>query len=394
MHVADSSGTMREVTAAWVSDGATWREVIDGYTANSSGALQQWANFGGTVTATVTAVNHLSVRIGWEAVGATSVALKINGATVYTASTATGSYVVAGQTPGSSISVTATATWPSGSKTSAPVMHTLAVMPAPTGVGVSDITATSMVVDWDSVAGATDYQVCNQATGGVLQTTTNLTWTRTGLTAGTQVKMYVKARFSTTVVSVPSATVTATTIATFPAGAYTFKAGSCDTWQTSPTDWRGTSSDELWHGNGYPWSSRGVNTAYFFNYRNNAGTTIQSFFGGGAPVKVTRVEVYVKRNSSSHGINSAQLCRFYQHQHASKPTIPYTTGSAHNNGTLARGEGKWIDLPVAWGTNLVSGSTKGIAWGGTLQDVNGARYMIGPTISALSTMGQVRITCS
>lgn len=396
MHVADASGTMREVTEVWVSDGSMWREAVDGWTANASGQLQQWANFGGDVLVTVTSVDHLSFRIGWEAVDATQVVLKVNGSPVYTAVTASGNYTVSGQTPSSTVSVSATATWATGSKDSLAVLHTLPVMPAPASIGVGNITASSLAVSWAPVSGATSYEVCNADTGTVLTTTTDLTWTRTGLSAGVTYRMYVKARFNPSVVSAPSVTITATTIATFPAGTYTFSATSADTKGSALSNqWLLSDSGDLRHG--YYSSTRGVQTSFFFGYKDANGVSLATFFAGGAPANVIKLEVFVKRVSTSHGSSAAQLCRFYRHQHTSRPATPgvaTTTGDAYQNGTLTLGESEWIALPKEWGTDLVTGAVKGLCWGGTPQGSNYSQYMIGPSLATLPSMMQVRITCA
>lgn len=396
MHVADDSGTLREVTDMWVWDGSAWREVVDGWTANSDGTLQQWVNFGGEVVVTVTPIDHVSFRIGWTATDATQVALKVGGVTVYTATTPTGSWVVGGQTPTSTVSVSATATWAGGTtKDSATVQHTLANIPAPTGVGTGNWTSTTVDVSWAAVSGAADYQVCNADSGTVLTTTSQLTWTRTSLAPGTTYRMYVRARFNTSIVSVPSSTVTATTTASFPAGSYTFTATACDTKAANfASTWMvANGDDDVRHG--YFSSNRGIQTAFFFGYKNASNVDLATFFSGGAPVNIHRVEVYVKRESDSHGSSVAQRNRFYRHQHVSKPALPssaVTTGDPFENGTLLRGEAKWVDLPLAWGTDLVSGAVKGLCWGGTPYGANYLQYMQGPLLSTLSTMMAIRIT--
>ena len=391
MHIADSSGALREVVSVHIDNGSGWREVVQGWTSDASGTLRAWAGFSGTVTISVSAVSHTSFRVNWSSVDADTINIKVNGTTKHTTTSPSGNVVITGQTPTSTATVIASATRYGSTFTSNTVTYKLPNMPAPTSVSIGSITETSMTISWPAVSGATSYDIHNSSSGALLRNQTGLSWNRTGLSSGTAYGYYVRARFNSSVVSGASPVKVATTTATFKAGTYTFKASTCDTWQTSPASWRGTSDSEVYHGNGYPWSSRGGNKAYFFGYKLG-GTLLKDYFDS-APATVVKVEVYVRRSSTSSGINSPQQCRWYAHNHSSQPGgEPSDSTDAYNNGTLDRGEGKWVTLPTSWGSKFLSGAYEGIVWGGTPQSSSGARYMIGPALKANDAMCQLRIT--
>ena len=389
MRLVDSSGASRTITGGWVRDATGWRPITSGAVRDGS-TWRAIVGFAPRATASAVALDHVSARVTYEVLGATAVDVLVGGVLSTTVAGPSGAVTITGLTPGATVSISVRATVSGVVATSEPVSITTAGMPAPTGLAASSVTSSSYTLSWSSVLGATSYEVVNSATGSVLATVTGTSWVRTGLTSGAAYGVYLRARFSPSVVSGASSTLTTTTTAGFPAGVYTFDAASADTWSAGSAAWRNSTSD-VWHGDGTVYgASGGTRTAFFFGY-TRGGASIQSFFSGQGAVKVLKVEVYVTRRNTSHGVASAQTARFYQHAHATKPSTPATTGAAYNNGTLLRGESKWIGLPVSWGEALIAGTVRGIAWGGTPND-GGNRYMVGPNIASQASMMRLRIT--
>ena len=84
-------------------------------------------------------------------------------------------------------------------------------LPAPTGVGTSGATNTSMVITWNAVSGATGYNVYRGGSKVNASAVTSTSYTDSGLSPGTTYSWTVTAIDSGGAESVPSAAATGTT---------------------------------------------------------------------------------------------------------------------------------------------------------------------------------------
>ena len=397
MHIIDASGNPRAVVSGrWYTGGGEWRPITN-MALYVNGVWRQATALEYPASGSFYASDHLTITGIISAPDATALSVLADGVVIVTLKPAAGASVgisgtvtVTGRTPGSTVSMTMRVTRASGTTTTEPTLVTMPVMPAPASLSVV-ATSTTLALSWPAVPGTTSYEVTLTPALAAGVAVTNTAYTFTGLAPGTSVTANVRARFNASVVSAPRSTATATSTR-FTAGVYTFSAASADTWKFGTGGWVGDTGN-VFHGDGrLAGVSGGPRGAFFFGY-TRSGQTIQQFFTGGGTVNVTKLEIYIKRNNTAHGLASEQLCRFAGHAHATKPTTPALSTTAVNTGLLNRGEGEWISLPLSWAPLLVAGTLRGIEWGapGT---TNGDRYMVGPNIATLASMGQLRFTVS
>ncbi len=264
-------------------------------------------------------------------------------------------------------------------------------LPAPSGLAASAITDTEAHLAWNAVSGATLYEICDVANSYTfLDDTAALFYDFTGLAEGTR-KSYAVRTVIGSVRSRWSAPVTFTTLpqATVTAGAYDFGASSIGCWMagvdgvTTPA-WR-AATDNWFHGEGTVWGDNaGVQSTWFFF---GAINPFDALAGG----TVTKVEVYLTR-ADYGGDPAAVLSRLALHDYTTQPGgAPVNNGTEYDIGELSRGEVGWFEVPTAWGDALIAGTAAGIAWGGTSERYQIARYV---DDSANPRMGDVRITVS
>jgi hypothetical protein len=269
-------------------------------------------------------------------------------------------------------------------------------VPAPAGVTATDRTQDSVTISWSAVPGATSYRILDVNNNYELVQATNLaSVTITGLTPSTAHSWCV-----VTVADNPDGIVyrsDRTAVVTFNTrawgltpGVYEIQPAGNATWQRGlvggqAAGWRPT-TDPLFHGdeNG---DNRETQTSFFFY-----GTRFTTRFPDGlGSATVTKVEVYLARGSDV-GNSGKVLSHWMQHPFTSNPgTNPMdNTTPGIDAGDLAWGEAAWIELPVAWGANLINQEVgkAGIAWGDT-----DFRYMrASSNLSLAIPNGTLRIT--
>ena len=265
-----------------------------------------------------------------------------------------------------------------------------ASLPAPSGRAVSATTATSVSLTWQSVAGATRYEVADiSADYAVIATPTTTTATITGLSPRTRYSYAVR----TVLGSVRSAWSSPITVTTSPTGAvtagvYTYAPTAVAVWRagrsgSSTPSWRPTASD-YFHGDGWVWGdTSGQQTTYFFYGSPNPFVEI---VGG----SITKFEVNIGR-ASTGGDPGPVLSHWRLHPYASKPAgEPTPNDSEYDAGLLTRGQSAWVELPTAWGQSLIVNSThKGLAWGAIADRYQVATNPVSPTPP---TAGTIRFT--
>lgn len=77
---------------------------------------------------------------------------------------------------------------------------------------------------------------------------------------------------------------------------------------------------------------------------------------------VEKMQVYVQRVNTDHGVGGAANVRLVAHKYASQPTADPIGNMTGNNlvGTLSRGQGKWLDVPSGWWDEFKTGTYKGL----------------------------------
>lgn len=272
------------------------------------------------------------------------------------------------------------------------VMTFTTALPAPVGFGAASVSSNSAVLNWNAVAGVSNYEVADVTEAyAVVQTLTTgaTTWTPAGLDAATRYSYAVRsvygdhkskwsapATFFTdapTVVEPGTYEITPTSIYVWTTG----RAGTTDPeWLPSSSHW--------FSGDGTTWGvNTGTNTTYFFFGSPNQFTSL----AGGT---VTKVEVYLDRNGPG-GDPGLVLSRWNLHRYTDKPSAePSDPTASVDTGQFARGQNGWIELPTAWGEQLIAGTyASGISWGGTPERFQAALntdYAISPRT------GNLRIT--
>jgi hypothetical protein len=397
LKIADDQGTLHNVLQGWVHDGSKWRTIACSYVADSAGALKRDVDCIGTISLLGILPTWHSFLLTWKALGADTVDVYVNNVLQTTSTSENGSYKVEGLNPGASYTSYIVAHSPNQDVRSPNDTITLQAMPAPTGLSSSGQSNTSYTLSHSSVTAASRYDVYNADNNQAWASDANTSHARGGLSAGSSYRDYVKAVHSSGAQSGASDVLSSSTTAAFPAGTYDFYPTSANTWQGTAQTWKNPGTDaELWHGDGGTFGAAGGSRyAFFFGYRHSNGEGIAQYFDryGNINVNVTGLQIRMARKNTSHGVNSAQQCRWWRHQHASQPSHPTTYGGASDNGTLTRGEDKWITIPTDWGADLMNGGSLGIIWGGYPYFSSGAGYMIAPySINYNGCIGAIKIT--
>jgi len=271
---------------------------------------------------------------------------------------------------------------------------TLKTLLAPINVRVGTVTEDEVTVDWDAVAGVDGYEIADVTDGYTIVATigsgATITHTFTGLDASTRHSYAVRSEFNGQY-SRWSAPATAFTLAptSVVAGVYTYQPLTVFTWQagragsTSP-EWEAATED-WFHGDGFVWGDdNGVQTTYFFFGAVNPFNDLD----GGTP---TKLEVYLER-AQAGGDPAVVLSRWGLHGYATKPVgEPAAVVDTSDAGSFARGDTGWVELPLGWAAELISGVSLGICWGGVAERYQKATNR---PYGADPRTGDVRVTVS
>jgi hypothetical protein len=109
--------------------------------------------------------------------------------------------------------------------------------------------------------------------------------------------------------------------------------------------------------NNYLYQGGTYNDQGFWFYGTTIATLLKNAYD------ITSVQIYVQRNSSSHGIAGDGNIMIGHHALTSQPSGSPGTNAVvgeYNAVDLARGEGKWVTLNSAWDTEFKSGSYRGL----------------------------------
>lgn len=387
MWVADATGVYRPVKAAWGVDGTgVYRPVKQGWAADGSGVYRSSYSPAPSLVVSVAAGSpaYLYRVITVQQTNAVLLAVDVVAAASGSASrlntvqnpSATTIYTHRGNPTGSYYyRITATDAAGNISTYNTPVTN-LSAVPAPAAVYRSNLDSNSVLISWAAVPAATGYEVW-RTNGTPPSVSVQVDGTTTAATlplgASTAYRFAVKALWNgyTSGYS-PGVAFTSPAAPGATAGIYRYRPTTSATWQYGGSlgrAWRAM-SDGVYHGNGASeGSARGEQAGFFFGYTPSWGPI--------AGRSCSRFRVWVYRTDDS-GISAAQACRFWLHTYTGRPSGDPSSGSAYfiDAGSLARGEGKWIDLPVAWGNAILAGDYAGVAWGSVKTDL-GARYMRG-----------------
>lgn len=397
LRVATVDGSLREVKQAFLYDGASWRAISCSWVANTAGGMVKEIDCVGAVNISAEALDHQTLRVYWEAIGADLVHIIVNGQEKLASADPVGQTDVVGVVPGSTATYWVEIDDSTGNFDSEHKEVVMPAMPAPAALYSSDRTNSSYVLNYSSVSGATAYEIYNADNNAIWYGPgPALSVAHTGLATGGTYNDYVKSVHSSGVRSLASGVYSTTTTSAFPAGTYYFHPTSAHTWMDGAQAYK-PSTTELWHGDGSVFgASGGSRYTFFFGYQSDSnGMGIQQFFdqGGDVPVNVSGFSCHIARMSKQHGVPSAQQCRWFLHPFASKPVHPSPNTGAADIGTLALGEDKWIGLYFEWGAALAKGEAQGMVWGGSAKYSSGAGYMIAPyNTGSNGCMGSIAIT--
>lgn len=263
--------------------------------------------------------------------------------------------------PGTSNRYTLEAQRPDGAFVAKAVTITSATGLAPTSLHLVSNAYNKQTVAWGSSAGAVGYELVKVSPGSSTTVLGNVTsYGITGTSASTTYSWKVRAKFANGSFSPYSNTLTYTSSAApGPAkGTYYFKPTGNDTWQSAYSSWR-PGSDALYHGNGAVYGSpRGTQTALFY-YGNDRFSSLD---GG----KITKLEVWIQRTNDAVGLVGDSLSHWLLHPHTSRPGGTPSLGSSAvtDAGSLSRGEGTWVSLPLSWAAALIANNVnRGVGWG-------------------------------
>jgi len=274
------------------------------------------------------------------------------------------------------------------------IMTYTTALPAPVGFGTSSVSSNEALMSWTPVNAVNGYEIADVTESyQIVATITNgeTSWTAENLEPSTRYSYAVRSIYgeNQSKWSSPSTFFTNAPTTVTP-GVYEFSPENIYVWTTGKagsTDPQWLPSSSHWYaGDGSTWGvNTGTNTTYFFYGSPNQ-------FGNLAGGTVTKFEIYLDRNGPG-GDPGIVLSRWNLHRYSDKPSAePSELVGSTDNGQFARGQKGWIELPTAWGEQLVAGTyASGVAWGGTperFQSSLNTNYEISPRT------GNVRITVS
>lgn len=264
------------------------------------------------------------------------------------------------------------------------IMTYTTALPAPIGFGTSSIGINQALLTWTTVNAVNGYEIADVTESYEVVATIaggGTTWNATSLNPSTRYSFAVRSvygdhrsKWSSPVTFFTNAPATVTP------GVYEFSAANIYVW----TSGKAGSSDPQWlpasshwyAGDGTTWGvNTGTNTTYFFYGSPNQ-------FGSISGGTVTKLEIYLDRNGPG-GDPGIVLSRWNLHRYANKPGAePTELIGSTDIGQFARGQAGWIELPTAWGEQLVAGTyASGVAWGGTperFQSALNTDYAVSP----------------
>jgi hypothetical protein len=380
LHVSDSVGNPKPVSALWVADDTGLvKPVLEGWVADSSGLPKRfWPLLPAQSVVTVASgsPSYLQNVISWSAVGgALSYQLFANGTSVYgPGPLLTYTHAVEPLTQNTYM---VRVTNVSGSTDSAAVIFSTPGMPAPTSLRTTAVAYNKIDYAWNAVSGADAYELVHAANNARITLTAGLTGS---LATSASTSYSVKVRAARLGVWGGFTTALNTTTPAIPGpafGVYEYAPTAFSTWQSGTPGgstfddpkWR-AQSDGMYYGDGSRYgSTRGVQTCFWFY--DSAG--IQNQLRNG---RVTRLQALLYRVTGVGDYDPAKAVRWWMHKYSG------ATGSTPGWGTDVQGgeyhstiddeEYKWIDLPAGWGQQFVDGWWKGIALG---NDGDLDRYM-------------------
>lgn len=262
--------------------------------------------------------------------------------------------------------------------------------PGPPKPKVTNITQTKFTVSWPSVPNAEKYEI-NPAWSSAVWSQTSVKrviGNKTALKPNTTYKFKVRAVnragaskwVSVSAKTKPKPKVTKTekgVTSRVWRGTSTIKLQRGPTVKGAPWYYTSVDNKEVFHGewielrnkyeSGYyvrAGTSWGKSRSYLFLNHASWRKTLKG-------KKITKVQVYIKRNPSAHGYpNDGRILHIYTHNYASKsklPKNPSTTPKLANKFTAdkmnwKRGEGKWVTLPNKYGEWLRDNKIKGFAF--------------------------------
>lgn len=248
----------------------------------------------------------------------------------------------------------------------------------------------TQTLTWDAVAGAIGYELHRTApTTATVSLGVTTSYKTTGTAEKTSYSWKVRAKTGATTFSGYSNTLTYKSAAK-PGpkpGVYTFKPTGNDSWRAAKKAWR-PEAEMLYHGNGSAYGSTYGTETTFFYYGANRFDALEG-------AKITKIEVFISRTATSVGLAGEVACHWLLHPHTARPSgVPTFGALAVDAGSLKRGEGSWVTLPVAWATALITNTTyRGLAWGNVSTPT---RYMCcNPSLTGVGgnpATGTLRIT--
>ena len=369
LYVADSTGTFKSPKGVWVADSTgtfkpagwpTGPTVVSMVSTLYSSA--PW--YGASASAVINGAVQVDFYLGDPRAGGTHVYGPLNSTTAPTMY-ASGIWTMPAnaQPPGGTYTWWVKATDSHGNASYAPGNTlTLSNLPQPS-ITITSLTTSQInfqvgsVFPDQSVSSLPVQYFIEYQDGSMPYTVAGLGSSRTGsklVTAGSTHHLYPFCTWngkstvggSATTVNVPSSSGPAP-------GTYYFPATSMAVWQPISGAWR---TDALFHGSyGLYATDASGNMTTLFTYSG-----IASKLSGGT---VSSISIQMYRDSGGSG--TAQPSTFWTHGYSSRPAgAPSLSNQSVSSTLLSVGQhGAYIPLPVSYGTALLSGSSKGVAWG-------------------------------
>ena len=403
LQVTDENGEWRASQQVRLHDGTAERLVVKAWVwdPEADGGNGDWRTHVDSVAKpelTVSAENYQTVVVTWNAMNATSVSLRHNGAEVHTTNQQAGTWrTTQHATPNTTATWTAVGTYSGVEISSDPVEVTPPPLDVPQNFRVTAVTTTSITYAWTPLSPAmrpdqAGYRFWNDVTAQsyFVPGKSTSSWRLTGLQRNTPYRFNMQAEWyqgaPPNLRSGTTANITQSTNNAYPTGIYYFAPTRAATYYNGSWRTDNAAQGKIWTGRyaADGWDS-GRRITYFFDYRDAQGRTpwqaIGQYAAAGQVAKVTGAQVRAERIATSHGYWVPQNCWWNIHtlpwDGSGKPGAPHVSRAYHQSGALDLGDWDWFNFPLEWGEAFVGrhDGLVGLTWGRLDED---SGYMVGP----------------
>lgn len=393
------------MAGAWITVGGVWQPITSAWLTDSTGVWrptqQTWLtssgvwNPSGLGVSGAADVNYFTVLpeeqwnqtvVAWDVSGADKVEVYANDRLIYSGALLT-HQIVATLTAGARTTFTLiTVTNDISTQFGPQPFVDIGAPPAPENLRVTDTTPFTITFAWDTVPGATRYDL-QLSNGTEIYSGTTASYRVSVPDAETSRTVQVRAVSGSTSSAWSASKTGVSAAATWRQGTFTLDPRAAYTYMRGKGQWR-AASDGLWHGN---WlDGRGAQHSGLF-FASDFRDKFKADLDKGA--EIVKFEIALRRKKS--GPRRRIQARVHLHTRGTKPNGDITkfyVGTVDVSPTLPQEMDStvWCELPASWARRLIrqEDGVKGLSVGMNSQE----RYFEMSPLTTANRVGRVRIT--